>query len=494
MEGIKRARTDELMAAAVASGNVSVPGAMESELLELSASTRQMQEQHAVALRELEVKQRQRAMVVPAKDEEVKLALRSLGEPICLFGERPLDRRERLKRLLAQKQVDAEIFGTAPGGLGLATSSSSASAGAIEPQEKRTKAFFTEASPAVVAARQSIADNSWRRAQARLTKEWMTPIVLSSSSTSSSSAARPKGPRLEMIASLNELRPVASCSFSTSAKYVLTGSFDESCRVYRTDGDYACISTLRGHTQRICHAEFRSVAAEDEVPMVASGSAEGQVRLWKGDATVATLDGHIQRVGRLAWEPTGRFVCSTSFDRTWRLWDAEASACLLTQDGHAREVYACDFHPDGALLCTADMGAACLVWDLRAGKVTHTFTGHVLGVLSASFSPNGYHLATGGLDNQVRVWDLRKKECHQVLPAHSRPVTVCKFSRHDGGSSLITASHDKSIRIWNSKEWKKIGALVAHEGPVLAMDISSQTGRIVTGGYDRAIKFIETGL
>lgn len=34
---------------------------------------------------------------VPTNDKEVKLRLRELGHPICLFGEGPADRRDRLR-------------------------------------------------------------------------------------------------------------------------------------------------------------------------------------------------------------------------------------------------------------------------------------------------------------------------------------------------------------------------------------------------------------
>lgn len=38
-------------------------------------------------------------MIVPTNDKEVKLRLRQLGEPICLFGENMADRRDRLKKI-----------------------------------------------------------------------------------------------------------------------------------------------------------------------------------------------------------------------------------------------------------------------------------------------------------------------------------------------------------------------------------------------------------
>ena len=42
------------------------------------------------------------AMVVPTDGGDVRAWLRKLGEPVTLFGERAMERRERLRLLMAQ--------------------------------------------------------------------------------------------------------------------------------------------------------------------------------------------------------------------------------------------------------------------------------------------------------------------------------------------------------------------------------------------------------
>ena len=57
-----------------------------------------------------------RQIHVSTDDTEVKMQLREVGEPICLFGEDPADRRERLRQLLVvigeenlkKKKIEAE--------------------------------------------------------------------------------------------------------------------------------------------------------------------------------------------------------------------------------------------------------------------------------------------------------------------------------------------------------------------------------------------------
>lgn len=52
-----------------------------------------------------QLKKAVKMMAIPTNDREVKLRLREIGKPICLFGEKPVDRRERLKREITTKAL-----------------------------------------------------------------------------------------------------------------------------------------------------------------------------------------------------------------------------------------------------------------------------------------------------------------------------------------------------------------------------------------------------
>ena len=66
------------------------------------------------------------------------------------------------------------------------------------------------------------------------------------------------------------------------------------------------------------------------------------------------MDGHQPyRVSRLAFHPSGRFLATCCFDRSWRLWDLAACEEILHQEGHSAAVYDLAHHPDGSLVATA---------------------------------------------------------------------------------------------------------------------------------------------
>ena len=70
------------------------------------------------------------------------------------------------------------------------------------------------------------------------------------------------------------------------------------------------------------------------------------------DAPLAVLKGHQDRICRVAFHPSGRYVASASFDTSWRLWDITTSKELLLQEGHSKEVYSVEFQDDGALVAS----------------------------------------------------------------------------------------------------------------------------------------------
>lgn len=211
----------------------------------------------------------------------------------------------------------------------------------------------------------------------------------------------------------------------------------------------------------------------------------------------AHLKGHAARLCSVAFHPTGRFVATTSFDHTWRLWDVEASTVeggkeLLLQDGHAKEVYGVGFHPDGSLVATTDFGGVVQCWDLRTGKSACHFLGHARRVVCSEFSPNGFQLATAGDDGTIKIWDLRRRKPSASIPAHTNLITQLKFahpSSSQNGEYLTSSSFDGTGKIWSTRDWKLLTSLQGHEGKVMGIDVlDGPRCGIVTCGYDKTLK------
>lgn len=237
---------------------------------------------------------------------------------------------------------------------------------------------------------------------------------------------------------------------------------------------------------------------------------------------IMSFRGHEARLCKVAFHTSGRFVGTTSFDHTWRLWDIQEGRddpLLLLQDGHARETYGIGMHPDGSLVSTTDFGGVVQCWDLRTGKTICHFKGHAKRVLCSEFAPNGFQLATSGDDGTLKIWDLRRRRPLASIPAHSNLVTSVRFANEfeqwsssssdddderridptmmddNGGGDefLATSSFDGTIKLWSTRDWKLLSTLRGHEGKVMGVDIlrgGDKAGKpaIVSCGYDKTLK------
>lgn len=512
--------------------------------MELTESAVRAQEEHAALLMKIEAERRARTLVVPTDPREVQLKLRSLGHPICLFGERPGDRRDRLRRIMATSDLAAEETAAVSRQAASATGRGTTVA-RDKPQKRET--FYTPAAEKLKAARTVIAQLSFERASERLGRERALDSdakVAHAADTEAVALWKTMRALRPSMSQVGDVRPLQGCGFRSDAGRIATASWTGDVRLW-DPAECEHIATLKSHEERVVSLAWtpnRSASDSSETAALVSGSADSTCRIWPDfspsavaagtvavsdaasgaaasssaqDATMgeeadpaeassatasrkaaavpvvrplAALVGHADRISRVAWHPSGRFVGTTSYDKTFRLWDVERSQELLLQEGHAREAYALAFHPDGSLAATGDLGGVGRVWDLRSGKSIFLLHGHLKQLLALDFSPDGFTIASGSDDNTSKVWDLRQRKLIYTILGHSGLVSTVKFAPRSG-EYLATASYDGTVRTWNARTWENLSTLRGHEGQVTGVDISQTDERtLLSCSLDKTFK------
>lgn len=457
-----------------ASGNVNVG----DEYMELEEEINREKQQ---LLEEFERRKKARQINVSTDDCEVKAVLRQIGEPICMFGEGPADRRERARQVLARLGEDA-------------LKKKKQQEEKQEVKEKLTqKTWYHEGTENLKKAREWIVSYSIPKAKTRLDrarKDKEEPASLKNAK---------KQEQYKKLRSLNincsqigDTRPLSFCQFSPDSKMLATSSWSGLCKLWSVP-DCELIRTLRGHNCNVGAIVFHpqaTLSQSDTSVCMASCSTDGTVKLWdlKSDEPIADLEGHApHRVSRLAFHPSGRFLVTCVFDNSWRLWDLEAKEEILHQEGHSKPVYDASFQCDGSLVATGGMDSFGRVWDLRTGRCVMFLAGHQNSVLTICFSPNGYQLATGSADNTVKVWDLRRQKCEYTISVHTNLVSRVMFEKTHG-EYLVTTSYDNSLKVWSHPGWTPIQTLCGHSGKVMTADISNDDKYIATASFDRTFK------
>ncbi|KAL3632518.1 hypothetical protein CASFOL_025502 [Castilleja foliolosa] len=452
---------------------------------EISEESKLAKERQEKAVQDYLAKRRAAALAVPTNDNAVRARLRRLNEPITLFGEREMERRDRLRMLMANLDSEGQLEKLMKAH---EDEESAAVAGPSELEEDIQYPFYTEGSQALLEARRDIARYSLLRSARRLDRAKRKRDDPDEDLDAEVDWSLKQAAKLGLECSeIGDDRPLSGCSLSYDGKMLATCSLSGIAKVWSMP-KVKKVSALKGHIERATDVAFAPNSYQ-----LATASADRTARLWSHEGSLLrTFEGHADRLARISFHPSGKYLGTAGFDQTWRLWDVETGEGLLVQEGHSRSVYGISFHHDGSLAASCGLDSLARVWDLRSGKSILALEGHVKPALGISFSPNGYHLATGGEDNTCRIWDLRKRKCLYIIPAHSNLISQVKFEPNEG-YFLVTASYDMTAKIWSSRDFKPVKVLSGHESKLTSLDVAGDGQCIATVSHDRTIKIWTSG-
>ncbi|MFY9573142.1 MAG: hypothetical protein WAV20_17210, partial [Blastocatellia bacterium] len=175
---------------------------------------------------------------------------------------------------------------------------------------------------------------------------------------------------------------------------------------------------------------------------LAVGRIDGEIQLWrehKGEhECVARLAGHRMHVDRLAWSPYERYLASSSWDGTVRLWDVTLKRQFgLPLEQNAGKTCELAWSADGRLLASSGAGHNVRVWEQAELKCIFSVP---MGPATAlAWSSDNRFLALGA-DGIVWLWDTSSSRFVGSVRCLSR-VKALQFSQ-DG--SLLMVADDGS--------------------------------------------------
>ncbi|MDM8522213.1 hypothetical protein QUF80_02480 [Desulfococcaceae bacterium HSG8] len=288
---------------------------------------------------------------------------------------------------------------------------------------------------------------------------------------------------------------VNSVAMSSDGKYIISGSFDKTVRLWDLSTGKE-IRTFTGHQDSV-----NSVSLSEYGRTLVSGSDDNTVRLWNLSTgkELRTFTGHQDSVRSVSLSEDGTTLISGSNDKTVRLWDVSTGKEIRTFTGHQNFVNSVSLSEDGTTLISGSGDKTVRLWDVSTGKEIRTFTGHQMAVSSVSLSEDSTTLVSGSDDNTVRLWDASTGKKIRTFTGHQDSVNSVSLS--EDGTTLVSGwgdplfGTDNTVRLWDVSTGKKIRTFTGHQGSVNSVNLSEDGTTLVSGSSDNTVRLwdVSTG-
>jgi len=158
--------------------------------------------------------------------------------------------------------------------------------------------------------------------------------------------------------------------------------------------------------------------------------------------------GHTAPLSDCHYSPNGKYILTSSQDKTMRLWEASVSKGA-SQIGHNDSVTKCTFNFSGSDIVSGGADGNLIFWNSQNGNQTKKIKAHESGISDCSYNKSGSLVASGGLDKSVKMWNVENPINPAVLYGHWGKINTCEFSPDE--SIIASSSQDDTIRIWGVK-------------------------------------------
>lgn len=207
--------------------------------------------------------------------------------------------------------------------------------------------------------------------------------------------------------------------------------------------------------------------------ILAVGGGDGSISFfdYKSGELEAFIPQHEATISDLKYSPDGRYLISSSADRTFALLKVknglpvERSGGVLDYIGkaffqafgsHKGRVNSIDISPDSSRIISGSNDGAIRLWDADREQWLHTYREHRTGVSAVRFLNGKTEVLSGAISGLVRLLNLEEGRNELVFTGHRGAVVALDVGPQ---GRLYTASVDSSVKVWDLKSAEELDSI-----------------------------------
>ncbi len=273
--------------------------------------------------------------------------------------------------------------------------------------------------------------------------------------------------------------PVYDVRFSPDGRWIVTGSFDNTVRLWDASTRQA-VRTMTGHSQLVL-----CVAVSPDSRWIASGSMDRTIRIWEipNNAPLGDVTQHAGGARAVAVAANGT-VATAGADRRLRLFDADGKLLReVSLPGGVPSRVA--IRADAQYAAVGDDRGQVHLIKVADGSTT-TWGAQPAPITGLRFTPNNAYLLTAAADGTLRRWAANPPSITVTKPGAA--ATVAAF--HPQGGQVALSSGNKTLQLVNRADGQ-VARTIELPANVSALAFAANGTVLAVACADRRVRLIQ---
>ena len=274
---------------------------------------------------------------------------------------------------------------------------------------------------------------------------------------------------------LNNMSGLRCLKVSDKEKFLITGGFDHSIRIWNLD-------TKKQETLLLGHnGTVNSVSISLDSSLLLSGSDDRTVRLWDFHSRTETFcfKGHTSAVMSVDISAKNNYAFSGSIDMSILCWHLSLKTQFYAFNSNSK-IFCVKSIKENILFGSQDGRLKML--KLESGLVVEDENFHQQTLFTIEVSRNLKVALTGGLDGTICCWDLEHFSVSKRL--NNKGGQIYSLALDPFATICVSGSSDKLIMVWDLKACILIHSIKIQIGSIFGVYLSENRDKVYSASQD----------